>query len=133
MYLLFKIILLQLKALFYNCLGKDNLHFQKMSKPLHSSDHGIINYIDTKAKYRQQKNLLVKGLCGRCLQSLWRYSQSCWYFRPSFVNCCPSNLLCGSSLSPSSLCQSTVYIQTVCGWKGVGSVESCWRPYSARD
>ncbi len=27
----------------------------------------------------------------------WRYSPSCWYFRPSFVNCCPSNLLFGSS------------------------------------
>ncbi len=26
------------------------------------------------------------------------YSQSCWYFRPSFVNFCPSNLLSGSPL-----------------------------------
>ncbi len=25
----------------------------------------------------------------------WKYSQSCWYFRPSFVNYCPSNLLSG--------------------------------------
>jgi hypothetical protein len=30
----------------------------------------------------------------------WRYSQSCWYFRPSFVNYCPSNLLSGSPPSP---------------------------------
>ncbi len=44
------------------------------------------------------KNLPVKGLCGRCLSEFkdWR----CWYFRPSFVNCCPSPLLSGSTLSP---------------------------------
>ncbi len=32
----------------------------------------------------------------------WRYSQSCWYFRPIFVNCCPSpsNLLSGYSSPP---------------------------------
>ncbi len=28
------------------------------------------------------------------------YSQSCWYFRPSFVNCCPSPFLSGLTLSP---------------------------------
>jgi hypothetical protein len=49
------------------------------------------------------KNLHVNGLCGRCLsESLdWGYSQSCWYFRPSFVKCFPSNFLSGSSLHPS--------------------------------
>ncbi len=30
----------------------------------------------------------------------WRYSQSSGHFRPSFVNCCPSNLLSGSTLPP---------------------------------
>jgi hypothetical protein len=30
----------------------------------------------------------------------WRFSQSCWYFRPSFVNCCRSNLLSGSTPLP---------------------------------
>ncbi len=30
----------------------------------------------------------------------WRYSQSYWYFRHSFVNCCPSNFLSGSTLPP---------------------------------
>jgi hypothetical protein len=29
--------------------------------------HGLINYIDTKAKCRNLKNLPAKGLCGRCL------------------------------------------------------------------
>jgi hypothetical protein len=39
------------------------------------------------------------GLCGRCLSEFlgWRYSQSCWYFRPSFVNCCLSLLLSDST------------------------------------
>ncbi len=42
------------------------------------------------------------GLCGRCISEFidCRYSQSCWYFRPNFVNCCPSNLLSGSTLPP---------------------------------
>ncbi len=93
--------------------------------------HGrLINYKDTKAKYRYKK-LPVEGFCGRCLLEFidWRYSQSCWYFRPSFVNYCPSNL--SSSPSPS-LCQSTLYT-CVAGreWGGGGSVELCWRPYSA--
>ncbi len=40
----------------------------------------------------------VKKLCGRCLSKYidWRYIQSCWYLQPSFVTCCPSNLLSGS-------------------------------------
>jgi hypothetical protein len=29
--------------------------------------HGLTNYIETKAKCRHQKNLPLKGLCGRCL------------------------------------------------------------------
>jgi hypothetical protein len=29
--------------------------------------HGLINYIDTKAKCRNLKNVPVKRLCGRCL------------------------------------------------------------------
>jgi hypothetical protein len=46
--------------------------------------HGLINYIDTKTKWRHLQNLLVKELCGVCLLKFidWRYSQSCWYFRP---------------------------------------------------
>ncbi len=46
--------------------------------------HGLINYVDTKAKCRHPKTLSVKGLCGRCLYEFidWRYSQSCWYFDP---------------------------------------------------
>ena len=58
----------------------------------------------------------------------WRYSQSCRYFRPSFANCWPSNILSGKSLPPF---QSQSTEQTVCGWGGEGDVELCWRPYSA--
>ncbi len=59
---------------------------------------GLINYIDTKANWCHPKNWAVKGLWCRCLSEFmdWRYSQSRWYFRPSFVNCCLSNLLSGS-------------------------------------
>jgi hypothetical protein len=61
--------------------------------------------IDIKAKCRHLKNWTVKGLCGRCLSEFIdrRYSQSCWYFRPSFVDCFPSTLLSGSPLPLSSL------------------------------
>jgi|LakMenEpi03Aug12_release.lakeMendotaPanAssembly.Ray.scaffolds.fasta_scaffold708868_1 hypothetical protein len=48
----------------------------------------------------------------------WRYSLSCWYFRPSFANYCPSVLLSGST---SPLPKVKVqYIKTVCGWEGWG-------------
>ncbi len=65
-----------------------------------------------------QKYWHVKCLCGRCLLEFidWRYSQSCWYLRPSFVKCCPSDLLSGSTLHPS-----TPYLcEYVCGGGGYG-------------
>ncbi len=44
----------------------------------------------------------------------WRYCQSCWCFRPSFVNCCPSNFLSGSTLPPLPCVNKyTVYTYTV--------------------
>jgi hypothetical protein len=64
--------------------------------------HGQINHIDTEPKCRQLTKLPCKKPYGRCLLEFadWRYSQSCWYFRPNFVNCWPSNLLSGSTLPP---------------------------------
>jgi hypothetical protein len=50
--------------------------------------HGLINYKDTKTKCRLYW-LLTEFID-------WRYSRSCWYFRPSFVNYCVSNLLSAS-------------------------------------
>jgi len=71
--------------------------------------HGLINYKDTKTKCRLYW----------CLKEFidWRL-ESCWYFWPSFVNYYPSNLL---SSSPPPLPKVNVqYMQTVCGWEGVG-------------
>ncbi len=58
-------------------------------------------------------------------QKRGQYIQSCWYFRPSFVNYCPSNMLPSSpSRYSPSLCQksgqSTVYADIV--WLGSGGV-----------
>ncbi len=62
----------------------------------------MLLYIDTKAKCLYLNKLT--WLCGRCLLEFidWKrtYSQSCWYFRPSFVNCCPSSLSSNSTLPP---------------------------------
>jgi hypothetical protein len=51
----------------------------------------------------------------------WKYRQSSWYFRPSFVNCCPSNLLSSSTL-PSLPCVNkyTVYTYSVQCVRGYG-------------
>jgi hypothetical protein len=48
------------------------------------------------------KNWPEKGLCVRCLSEFidWKCSQSCWNVLPSFLNCCPSNLLSGPTPSP---------------------------------
>ncbi len=66
-----------------------------------------------------KKNLHVKVLCGRFLSEVQSVTL---VFRPSFVNCCPSNLLSGSRLPPLSLSHVntyTVYTYTVCKGGGV--------------
>jgi hypothetical protein len=82
------------------------------------------NYIESKMS--SYKTLPVKGLWGRCLSKFldWRYSQSCWYFRPIFVNCCPSNLLFGSTLPPPSLCELVYCTLSLiqCGGGGFGNL-----------
>jgi hypothetical protein len=80
--------------------------------------HRLIIYKDTKNKCRLYW----------CLIEFidWRYSQSCWYFRPSSVNYCFSNLLSGSPSPPltPSQSQSAVYSDGV--WLGEGGgVLSC--------
>jgi hypothetical protein len=84
-----------------------------------STVHGLINYKDTTTKCRLYW----------CLIEFidWRYSQSCWYFRPRFVNYCPPNLLSGSPppLPPS---QSEYSAYTHSEWLrggGRGEVLSC--------
>ncbi len=66
-----------------------------------------------------------------CIPIDWRYSQPCWYFRPSFVNYCPSNLLSSlwftsPTLPPFPKSMYIIYRQCVAGmWCGV--VELCLR------
>ncbi len=76
---------------------------------------------DTKTKCCLLKKFTCKGTLRQVFFRVidWRYMQSCWYFRPSFVNYCPSNLLYGSPTPPPSLRQIP-YIQTVSGWEGKG-------------
>jgi hypothetical protein len=62
---------------------------------------------------------LKKGLCGRCFSEFidWRYSQSCWYVRPSFVNCCGvAPLILYLVISPPLPCvnKNTVHTYTEC-------------------
>jgi hypothetical protein len=85
----------------------------------------LINYKGTTTKRRLY--LCLREFIER------RYCQSCWYFWPSFVNYCPSNLLSGSPpppLPPFIKSKYSIYRQCV-AVRGWGGVELCWRPYSA--
>jgi hypothetical protein len=65
------------------------------SRKYHSAPHGLINYIDTTTKCRHLKKLTCKVTLRQVSIRVYRLD---WYFRPSFVNCCPPNLLSGSAL-----------------------------------
>ncbi len=71
-----------------------------------------------------KKNLPVKGLCCRCLlEFIGRWHSQSWYFRPSFGNYRPSNILSGSSPPfPLLPLQSTLNTERV--WLGGGA--GCW-------
>jgi hypothetical protein len=78
--------------------------------------HGPINYKDTKTKCRLYW----------CLIEFidWRYSLSCWYFRPSFVNYCIAPLAFSLvHLPPFPNPKCSIYRQCVAGM-GLG-VLSC--------
>ncbi len=58
----------------------------------------------------------------------WRYSQSWLYFRPSFENYCPSNLLSGSSPPPFPKSKYSIQYSDSAwleGGGGGGGVLSC--------
>ena len=61
--------------------------------------HGYINFTDTEAKCRFLKRLTYKGTLQQVYIRVYRLEiQSVMLvFRPSFLNCCPCNLLSGSS------------------------------------
>ncbi len=86
----------------------------------------LYRHEDTTAKCRHLKKLTCKGTLRQVFIRGYRLViQSVMYFQPSFVNCCPSNLFSLVQLSPPppcSLCQSTLYIQTVYGWEKVWGV-----------
>ncbi len=86
-----------------------------------SLNHWLINYKGTKKVISSKKKLTCNGTFRQVLIRVYRleiqYSQSCWYFRPSFVNFSPSNLLFGSPPPPPLKVQ---YLQTVCGCMGLG-------------
>ncbi len=87
--------------------------------------HGILNYIDTKAKCRHLKKLICKGTLWQVFIRVYRLEikSVMLVFRPSFVNCCPSNLFSGSTLAlyPPP-CLKVHYTQIVCGWEEIGGV-----------
>ncbi len=69
----------------------------------------------------------MKGLCGRCLSEFidWRCNQPYWYFRPSFVNWGPSNLLSGLTPPPFHVMKYSIYRHCVTGrgWRVLKPVE----------
>jgi hypothetical protein len=71
---------------------------------IHSSEHGLINYIDSNAKCRHLYKFTCKGTSRQVFIRVYRLEiQSVMLvFRPSFLNCCPSNLLSGSPPPPPS-------------------------------
>ncbi len=75
------------------------------------------------------KKLTCKGTLRRLSEFIdWRYSLSSWYFRPSFVNCCPSNLLVQTPPPPLPYFNNyTVKTYTVCfgGGGGLRQINTC--------
>ncbi len=71
--------------------------------------HRLINYIETKAKCRHLKKYLTLRQVFLRVYRLEIQSVMLFFFRPSFVNCCPSNLFSGSTLSPFSVWISILY------------------------
>jgi hypothetical protein len=92
-----------------------------------------INYIDTKEKCRHLKKPACKGTLRQVFIRIYRLEiQSViLVFSTQLCELLLLNLLSGSTHSPPSLCQSTVYKE--CGREGMWDVDcwSCWRPYSA--
>ncbi len=64
-----------------------------------SCPHELINYIDIKSKCHHLKKLTSKETLRQVFIRVYRLEIKLvmLVFRPSFVNCCPSNLLSGST------------------------------------
>jgi hypothetical protein len=81
-----------------------------------SCNHGLISFIDTKAKCRHIKKLTCKGTLRQVFIRVidWRYSQPCWYFWPSF-----------ELFTPPPPPYPVSKYNKVCDWEGMGGIESC--------
>ncbi len=102
-----------------------------------SVKHRKIRLIEDDAKCRYRKKLTCQGTLRQVFIRVYILeiqSVICWYFRPNFVNCCPSNLLTGSTSPPSPLpCVNkyTVYTYTMCkgggryGVLGLRQINTC--------
>ncbi len=103
---------------------------------LNRQTHRIINKIDTKAKCRHLKNWPVKGLCARCLKSLWTgdTASHIGIFDPALWTVAPLTFSHGSTLSSPPFpfpCVNkyAVYTYTACKWRGLGFwVSDRWTP-----
>jgi hypothetical protein len=96
--------------------------------------HGLINYIDAKAKRRHPKKLTYKRtqqqvfirVCRLVIQSVMLV------FSTQLCVLLPPNLLSDSTPPTPLPCVKVQFIFTDSVWLGGGGgVESCWRPYSA--
>ncbi len=77
-------------------------------------------YKDTKTTCRHLKKLTCKRTLRQVFIRVYRQeTQSCWYFRPSFVSCCPLTFSLVHHTPPSKF-SIQYHIQTVCGREGVG-------------
>jgi hypothetical protein len=85
---------------------------------VHDTNHGLINYKDTKAKFRYLTKFTCKGTLRQVFIRVYslEIQSVILLFRPSFVNCCPSPLLWFNSprYTPTCVNKYTVYTYTVC-------------------
>ena len=83
-----------------------------------AGNHGRMNYKDTKSYMSAFLSVdLLTEFAAFCLTDFidWRYIQSCWYFRSSFVNCCPLTFSPVQISSLTCVNKYTVhYTYTVC-------------------
>jgi hypothetical protein len=92
--------------------------------------HGLINYIDTKAKFRHLNKLTFLRQVFIRVYRLEIHSVLL-VFSTQLCELLPlSPFLWFNPPPPPLPCVKVQYTQTVCGWEGVGRAESCWRTYS---
>ncbi len=93
--------------------------------------HRLINYIDTKAKCCHLKTITCKGTLRQGFIKVYKLeiqSVTLVFFRPSFVACCPSNLLSRSTLpSPFPVLINILYTR-----KGGGGIRGLRQIYTCR-